>query len=313
MEILREMPRTSGAGAPAPSAPRVAVVAGLGSGIGFAAAAALARQGYALIGVARTESRAAGIRAALEAAVPGLAADPSRLAFAVGDLGRQRDAARIAEEAAALADARFGGRIDRLVYTAGQVTSWYVATEDGYETQFAVNHLACFRLALALRGRLEASGDGRVVVVSSGSHRGARIRWSDPMLRRLYNPLTAYKQSKLANVLFVHAFNARCASERLRAYAVDPGLVDTDIGSKATGVVAWVWRLRRRGGVAPEVGAATVVALASEPAQPRGAFDYWKDGKPERPSAASLRREDTDRLWAASLRLCGMEENAWNR
>jgi NAD(P)-dependent dehydrogenase (short-subunit alcohol dehydrogenase family) len=286
----------------------VALVTGIGSGIGFAAAVALARKGTAIVGVVRNDRRAEETWTALEREVPGVGA---RLAFVAGDLAKRRDVERMAEEIGGILDARFGGCLDRLVYSAGQVTGWYLATEDGYETQFAVNHLAAFQLGLRLRDRLEASGDGRLIVVSSGSHYRTRMRWNDLMMRRLYDPLSAYKQSKLANVLFVHGYNARFASDRLRAYAVDPGLVDTGIGEKGTsGLVRWVWRLRRKGGASPEAGAATIVALSLAADAPKGACDYYKDGAPVRPSAYSMRKDAVDRLWAVSERLCGLEGSA---
>ena len=301
METTTKTPPEMGAWEITPERRKVAVVTGIGSGIGYAAAVALAREGFALIGVVRSERRAEETRLALETEVPGIG---ERLAFVAGDLAKRRDVLRLVAEIGLTLDTRHDGRLDRLLCSAGTVTSWYLATEDGYETQFAVNHLAVFQFGLGLRSRLEASEDGRLIVVSSGSHYHTEVRWNDPMHRRLYNPLAAYKQSKLANVLFVHGFNARFASERLRAYAVDPGLVDTGIGEKGTsGLVRWVWSRRRKGGSTPDQGAATAVALASAETAPTGAFDYYKDGMPLRPSAYSQEKKNVDRFWAVSERL----------
>jgi len=281
----------------------VAVVTGVGSGIGLAAALGLARAGYALVGVVRNGKRAEETRERILSDVP-----DARLRLVAGDLGRQREADRICDEILSILQDDCGGRLDRLLYAAGTVTSWYTATEDDYETQFAVNHLAAFRMGLRLREALSASGDGRLLVVSSGSHYQGRMRWHDLMRRRLYHLLAAYMQSKLANVLFVHGFNRRFASDRLRAYAVDPGLVNTDIGAKSTsGLVRRLWDSRRRKGVSPEQGAAEAIRICLAPAAPTGPYDYYKDGHPIRPSAASLRPDAIDRLWTVSERLCGLE------
>jgi NAD(P)-dependent dehydrogenase (short-subunit alcohol dehydrogenase family) len=306
METTKKSPSETGVWDPAGKSRKVTVVTGIGSGIGFAAAAALSREGFDLIGVVRSEERAKETRAALESAVPGIR---ERLTFVVGDLSKRRDVLRLVEEIGSILDEKHAGRLDRLLCSAGTVTSWYLATEDGYETQFAVNHLAVFQFAVGLESRLEASGDGRVLVISSGSHYRTRIRWNDPMHRRLYDPLAAYKQSKLANVLFVHGFNARFATDRLRAYAVDPGLVDTGIGEKGTsGLVRWVWSRRRKGGATPEKGASTAVALACAELAPRGVYEYYKDCLSVKPSAYSLKKANVDRFWAVSERLCGREE-----
>ena len=134
------------------------------------------------------------------------------------------------------------------------------------------------------------------------------MRWSDVMLRRRYHCLLAYKQSKLANVMFAVEFNRRVGPESgVRAYAADPGLVDTGIGIKGTGgLERWVWERRRNGGKSPRQGARTVVFLACSPSL-RG-FDavYWKDCAPKPPSRYAMDPANTTRLWTMSERLCGI-------
>ena len=93
---------------------------------------------------------------------------------------------------------------------------------------------------------------GRVLITGSNSHKGIRVHWDDVMLRRGYNPLTAYKQSKLCNLLFAKALNDRYPAYGIRAYVVDPGLVNTSIGNKKTGtLVNWFWSLHKRHGDPP--------------------------------------------------------------
>lgn len=91
-------------------------------------------------------------------------------------------------------------------------------------------------------------------MTGSESHKGIQMHWNDVMLRRGYNPLTAYKQSKLCDILFAKGLNDRYSAAGLCTYVLDPGLVRTDIGNKAAGgIVGVVWTLRKRHGVEPSV------------------------------------------------------------
>uniref|UniRef100_A0A665SXV7 Si:dkey-23o4.6 n=1 Tax=Echeneis naucrates TaxID=173247 RepID=A0A665SXV7_ECHNA len=94
-------------------------------------------------------------------------------------------------------------RLDVLINNAGVMMCPKWLTEDGFETQLAVNHLGHFLLTNLLLPKLKSSTPSRVVNVSSIAHRGGRIDFDDLFFgRRLYSPLDSYRQSKLANVLF---------------------------------------------------------------------------------------------------------------
>jgi NAD(P)-dependent dehydrogenase (short-subunit alcohol dehydrogenase family) len=277
------------------------VVSGATSGIGLATAKALAVRGAYVIGIGRSQERCA-------AAVERIGqAGGERVEFVTGDLASQRQVRALAAAVGVRAVEQSGGKIDVLINNAGAVASWYTATEDGYELQFAVNHLAPFLLTHELLDLLQAAPSARVLTVSSRSHRGMRMHWSDVMLRRFYNPLTAYRQSKLANVLFTCELNRRLAGGRVRAYAIDPGLVKTEIGLKGTfGIVKWVWDWRRRGGADPEEAAQTSVFVAADPSVEASREVYWKKCKPLAPDPYTLREDEAARLWKLSERLCGI-------
>lgn len=280
-----------------------AVVTGATSGIGQATAAALAARGARVIGVGRSEARCRAAREAILSASP-----KARISFLIADLASQHAVRQLAADLRSTLHEAGTDRLDVLINSAGTVSSWRDVTEDGYELQFAVNHLAPFLLTLELMPLLEAASSPRVITVSSGSHYRTRMHWEDVMYRRGYRVLKSYKQSKLANVLFTAEFNRRCLETNgVRAYAADPGLVNTKIGLKGThGLARWVWERRSARGRGPEEAAEGIVFLATDPAAGEAEGVYWKDGRPTRPSKQARDKGDAGRLWALSARLCGL-------
>jgi NAD(P)-dependent dehydrogenase (short-subunit alcohol dehydrogenase family) len=262
---------------------------------------ALAERGASLIGVGRSVARCRDAAQTLKTEHP-----YAQVEYVTADLASQRQVRTLADTIHQVIDRMGSNKIDALVNNAGTVSTWYTATEDGYELQFAVNHLAPFLLTYLLMPLLTTSPAGRVITVSSSSHYRTRIRWNDIMHRRNYQCLLAYKQSKLANVLFSAEFNRRMAGA-LHAYTADPGLVNTQIGLKGTsGIERWVWQRRMSSGVTPAQGAETIAYLAADPAVVDSKEVYWKDCKPQKPSRYALQTDHANRLWQLSERLCGI-------
>jgi NAD(P)-dependent dehydrogenase (short-subunit alcohol dehydrogenase family) len=234
---------------------RVIVITGATSGIGFAAAKKFIQMGAAVIGIGRSQE---SCRKAAE--------KNKNMTYIAADLSSQKQVRDAAARITSIADTRYNGKIDVLINNAGTFSDWYRATEDGYELQFAVNHLAPFLLTNLLLPKLRVSEEGKIITVSSGSHYHTKINWKNPMNRKHYNCINAYKQSKLANVLFSYEINRRFSEQlNIHAYAVDPGLVNTGIGEKRTGgLVKWFWGMRRKHGISPEQASETITYLASE-------------------------------------------------
>lgn len=279
------------------------VITGATSGIGLAAAGELAARGAYVIGIGRNPEKCKIAEDYIKRKCP-----DAKLAFHIADLSVMAQVRQLADELSARAEKDHLGCIDVLINNAGTVSSWYVSTSEGFELQFALNHLAPFLLTQLLLPLLKASPQGRIITTSSGSHYRTKINWNDIMHRKHYNCLMVYKQSKLCNVLFTNELNKRLeGTSNVRAYAVDPGLVNTDIGLKGTsGIVRWVWQRRSRGGVTPEEGAATAIYLASQPSLPDSEYSYWKQCKPQAPSRYSLRKDEGARLWDMSTKMCGL-------
>jgi retinol dehydrogenase 12 len=281
---------------------KLIVITGATSGIGRAALQALADEGHTVIGIARNEEKAQSARQSQLALNPN-----TEVTYLHADLSSQSEIRQLAENLNEEIDRLGFCGLDVLVNNAGMVSSWFTLTEDGYELQFAVNHLAAFLLTHLLLPSLQRCEGSRILTVSSGSHRNTRIHWKDIMLRKRYGSLRAYKQSKLANVLFTYELNRRLgADSNLRAYAVDPGLVNTMIGAKGTSCfVNWFWNKRRRGGRSPELAAETIVYLAMRHKLPETDCWYWKGCCPVQPSSYAQREDAAAHLWEISERLCG--------
>ena len=273
------------------------IITGATSGIGLAAARALLKQSFRVIGIGHSQINCTNAKAELLKEFP--AAD---LTYYWGDLMQQREVKRIAECLAVHLKEHCEGRLHALINNAGCTRSWYTTTEEGYEQQFAVNHLAGFMLTHYMMPYLK--NGGRVIMTGSGSHKHMKIHWQDLMFQKRYHPLLAYKQSKLCNMLFAQSLNTLYAPFGIKAYVVDPGLVATDIGFKQTGgLVSLVWSIRKKQGVAPEVPAKTYAFLCS--AQPPEDHLYYYLCK-KAPYSKQVTAANADRLFALCEKLCNI-------
>jgi NAD(P)-dependent dehydrogenase (short-subunit alcohol dehydrogenase family) len=277
---------------------KTVVITGATSGIGFAVCRELAASDYSIIGVGRCEENC---KKALEQIKQDCPDAP--IAFFSGDLSRQAEVLRVSNEIKEYIEAKCNGQLYGLINNAGCVRSYYMTTEDGYEHQFAVNHLAGFLLTYNLMEYL-IKCKGRILLTSSASHKRMKMRWRDIMFKHGYNPLLAYKQSKLANMLFVYGLNDRFANRGVSAFGIDPGLVKTDIGFKNTSeIVKIIWKLRHKKGVSAGIPAKIYLFLLNQADSPKGLY-YDMSGKAA--FSRQVNRENADRLWALSGQLCGV-------
>ncbi len=279
------------------------VLTGATSGIGLAVVEGLVREGVSVIGVGRAVERCRQTEERLGAICSG-----SRAAVLVADLSIQANVRRLACDIQEQLVAWGVTGLDGLINNAGTVPFWQTLTPEGFDLQWAVNHLAPFLLTHELLPLLKAAPVARVITVSSGSHYNTRLNWEDIQLRRHYNPLRAYSQTKLANVLFTAELNRRLGpGSTVHAFAADPGLVNTEIGLKSNSFLArWLWDLRRRGGISPEESAKGILYLATEPSIQNSTEVYWKHGQPKTPSAYAQNPQAARQLWELSAQMCGI-------
>ncbi len=276
------------------------VITGATSGMGFAAAKVLASVGHNVIGIGRDQIRCQQAAEKIKEENP-----DANIRYLVYDLSSMENIRKIADDIKKLTIENNYEAIDVLINNAATVTSWFTQTNEGIEMQFAVNHLAPFLLSHLLLPLLEKSTDSRIITVSSRSHRNMRMNWKDLMFKKRYGVLQAYKQSKLANVLFTREFNRR--SKKARAFSVDPGLVKTEIGMKNTsGIVNVFWKNRMQKGQTPLAGAETIIYLAQTEFLPETEESNFKFLRPLPTSRYSYNIEHGSRLWAVSEKFCGI-------
>ncbi len=193
---------------------KVAIVTGGYSGLGLETTRALADAGAIVIVPARTPEKAqkalAGIANVEQAALD--LADPRSIdAFAGGFLSRTK-------------------KLDILINNAAIMASPLMRDARGYEAQFATNHLGHFQLTARLWPALKAANGARVVSLSSIGHRISPPDLEDPNFERTeYNKWLAYGRAKSANSLFAIGLDARGKEHGVRAFAVHPGGIMTDL------------------------------------------------------------------------------------
>jgi NAD(P)-dependent dehydrogenase (short-subunit alcohol dehydrogenase family) len=282
---------------------KLTLITGATSGIGLAAAKSLAEEGHSIIGVARSQTKADAAKLAILESNP-----EAEIVYLLADLSSQAQIHNLVKDVIDTLKLMKRDSIDVLINNAGAVSSWYTLTEDGNELQFAVNHLAPFLLTHLLLPYLQQSPNARILTTSSASHRNTRMHWKDVMLSRHYGTLKAYKQSKLANVLFTLEFNRRAGDNAsVKAFAVDPGLVNTEIGCKGTnGFVNWFWKKRSRRGTTPEIAAETLIYLASRSNLPYQDEWYFKECHPVHPGRYARKKDPAKQLWELSEKLTGL-------
>ena len=157
------------------------------------------------------------------------------------DLSSLKKVARFAESVRA----KYKKNLDYMFLNAGIMMTPYEKTIDGFESQFAVNHIGHFLLVKKWMPWIRASGT-RVVTVSSGAHHITNphgIDFERVVSDHKYNEIFAYGQSKLANVLFAQELAERLEGTRATSNVVHPGLVQSELGRHVENALSPLWRL----------------------------------------------------------------------
>lgn len=236
---------------------RTAIVTGASSGIGVETARALAAAGAEVTLAVRNAEAGRRTCDDIRGSVPGAVLHVSSL-----DLADPGSVERFA--------GAWTGPLHLLINNAGIMMTPETRTADGWELQFATNHLGHFGLAHHLHGALAAAGGARIVSVSSSGHGTSDIVYEDLFFeRRPYDPGQAYGQSKTANILFAVDATRRWADDGVIANAVMPGGIWTNLQRHWDPAVLAAVKAQTLAssfiGKTPEQGAATSVFAATSP------------------------------------------------
>ena len=276
---------------------KTCLVTGANSGIGLETARRLAALGARVVMVARDPVR--GEAARLEVAD---STGNDSVELLLCDLGSKTQVRALAGRVLECCP-----QLHVLVNNAGLTLGQRVVTEDGFETTFAVNHLAPFLLTELLRERLIASSPARVVTVASDAHNGGKIDFDDLNGERRFSGWAAYSQSKLANILFTSELAKRLEGTGVTAACLHPGVVKTGFARRGPTFFRVFFKAAGLFLLTPERGADTAVWLASSPEAADASGGYFVKRRLTQPSKAARDPETAARLWRVSEQLTGVD------
>jgi protochlorophyllide reductase len=320
---------------------RLALVTGASSGLGLETCRALAAHGATVVMACRSRQRGEAARQALLTAPGGGSADPGS-----GGPGNGTAAAATPDHTPAEAASPWGaldlldldladlasvrsaatevadryGRLDLLINNAGVMAPPRTLSRDGFELQFATNHLGHFVLTLLLLPLLRQSPAARVVHVTSGAQYFGRIAFDDLQGERRYDRWSAYSQSKLANVMTAVELQRRLEAEGsgVLSLAAHPGLARTNlqptsVAMNGSPIEAFAYRLMGPLFQSAAMGALPQLYAATAPeATPAGHYGPDQLGgmkgypTPVRMAPAAQDASLRKRLWQVSEELGGV-------
>ena len=268
------------------------LITGGNSGIGIVAATELAKQGAEVVLACRDTQKTADALQVInaQARIPAV-----NLPVELANLESIRELAATFLE-------RYD-RLDVLINNAGLFPAKQRKTDDGFEMQFGVNHLAPFLLTNLLLDCLKASAPSRIVTVTSMLHKKGKVDFDAIRGYENYSSQAAYNASKLCNVLFAVELARRLEGTGVTSNVLHPGAVATDI------VRDLPWVLRKIIGlifISPEKGARTTIMLASDPALADVTGKYYDQCELAQYSRQADDEALRTRLWDLSAELVGL-------
>jgi len=279
---------------------KTCLITGSTSGIGKEIAIGLAKMKANIVLVGRNKSKC---HETLEEVCrsASISTNRNRVSYLLADLSSQESIHQLA-----MKFLETYKNLDILINNAGVFLSRRLTTVDGIEYTLAVNHLAPFLLTNLLFERMKASRPSRIITTTSVAHRGAHINFEDLQFeRRSYNGVQAYRQSKLANILFTKELARRSQGTGVRSNCFHPGGVRTNLVQSSPWYYRLMWLIITPFLVSPKKGADTAVYLASSSTVEKMSGEYFVNRKPVDPSGLADERYVAARLWKISEELTG--------
>lgn len=275
------------------------LISGANSGLGFEAAKKLAKKGHEIILLCRNIEK--GEIAVSEIKTLSKNQD---IHLYTADLSSQKSIETVAQQIKS--DFR---KIDVLLNNAGGVFNTFQLSEDGIEMTIANNHFNYFWLTYYLFDLLKNGLDARIINVASDSHYNAKEIDLASFYEKKgrYFVLSAYEQSKLANVLFTYALAEKAKAFNITVNALHPGFVYTPIGSKnGNRFFGILWSAASKMfGLTVEKGASSHIFLADSDEVKNISGKYFHNCKAKKSSAISYDKKVQEILWKESERKSG--------
>ncbi len=272
------------------------VMTGVNSGLGNEAMRVLAAKGAHVIGLARSLEKATKACAEVEGVTTPLSCELSDL-----------DSVKHCAEQIIAMDTP----IDVVICNAGIMALPELTLKDGLEMQFLTNHMGHFLLVYLLQEKVKQAKEGRIVMLSSMGHQmtvKGGINFDNLDGSQGYKGWKFYGQSKLANLLTANAFDERLKGVGVRANAVHPGVINTNLTRSLDGVLGAFFKLPFAGLLMDRVfgktipqGASTQCYVATHPTLKGVGGKYFSDNKEGKTSYYGSNKELADKLWDYSV------------
>ncbi|XP_013412742.1 retinol dehydrogenase 12 [Lingula anatina] len=281
---------------------KTVVITGANTGIGKETAIDLAKRGARVILACRDMEK--GSQALKE--VCDASGSPHNVALYHLDLASLKSVRKCADEILKSED-----KINILINNAGVMMCPYTKTEDGFEMQFGTNHLGHFLFTHLLLDRIKTSAPSRIVNVSSVAHSFGKMNFEDLMSEKKYNSITAYGQSKLANILFTRELARKLEGTGVTVYALHPGAVKTELARHTVFdsqifkflFFPLIWLLWKNSWQGAQTSIYCAVAEELEGISGK----YYSDCAEKKTSRLAQNDDDARKLWEISEKLVGMK------
>lgn len=291
---------------------KVALVTGGNIGLGYETVTAIASRGAHVVLAARNEEKGRQAIEKIKSENPSASVELLKL-----DLATLQSIKNATEE--------FNLKhkvLDILVNNAGIMAMPEMKTQDGFESQFGVNHLGHWSLTSLLMPSILRANAARIVTVTSSAHHMiGRINFDDPYLQKKYSPWIAYSQSKLANYYFALGLHNEFAKNGfiVKSILAHPGIAHTNLqvetyNKGGAGLAGSISKsLAATVGMDPKDGAMPQIRAAIDPNAKSGTFyapRYFVKGAPvTRPFLRPMTKHAIKKLWEFSERETNLQIN----
>ncbi len=274
------------------------VITGSTSGIGKVTALELAKKGHAIYMLVRNTEKGEQVKAEI------ISKTNNKNIYVVRcDVSDRQSVRDAAEE---LKSKLFN--INILINNAGSAFLEKQTSKDGLEMTFALNHLGHFLLTLELMPLLE-KGHARIINVSSEAHKNAKPNFDDLNWEHTpYRGFPAYGISKLYNIYFTKSLAEKYGDKGIRAYALHPGVVNTNIWDGAKGFLGLIVLALKLFMITPEKGAETTIYLATQPKLEQKSGLYFKKCKVAKTAPIAQDARARNQLWDISEKLVNVNK-----